>query len=108
MLIAEHDNLKIFKKSQRLMGDHFEFTIIEDDDASAEENFTLAIQEIKRIERLLTTFDDSSQTNHAGMSVIAATPQLGGPSRRIGREYPGHGGGVTSRTHCDGAAGCCP
>ena len=23
----------------------------------------------------------------------------------IGREYPGHGGGVTSRTQCDGAAG---
>jgi len=49
------------------MGNSFEITVVADDDPSgcekAYEKIELAIAEIKRIEKLLTTFDDNSQTN---------------------------------------------
>ncbi|HSC39183.1 MAG TPA: FAD:protein FMN transferase, partial [Chitinophagaceae bacterium] len=55
--------LKEFKRKQRLMGNSFEITVVSHDEAWAHERINLAIAEIQRIEKLLTTFDDSSQTN---------------------------------------------
>jgi len=52
-----------FKKTMRLMGNSFEITVVADDEYWAEECINDAINEIKRIEKLLTTFDDDSQTN---------------------------------------------
>lgn len=45
------------------MGNTFEITVVADDEYWAREKIEMAIAEIKRIEKLLTTFDDSSQTN---------------------------------------------
>lgn len=45
------------------MGNRFEFTVVSEDASWAQEGISEAIEEIKRIEKLLTTFDDSSQTN---------------------------------------------
>lgn len=56
---------EIFKRVLRLMGNRFEISVV----ASAEEKdfaehcINQAIVEIQRIEKLLTTFDESSQTN---------------------------------------------
>ena len=56
---------EIFKRVLRLMGNRFEISVV----ASAEEKdfaehcIDQAILEIQRIEKLLTTFDDNSQTN---------------------------------------------
>ena len=56
---------EIFKRVLRLMGNRFEISVV----ASAEEKdfaehcIDQAIVEIQRIEKLLTTFDESSQTN---------------------------------------------
>jgi thiamine biosynthesis lipoprotein len=52
-----------YRQSARLMGNTFEITVVADDEYWAREKIDLAIAEIKRIEKLLTTFDDSSQTN---------------------------------------------
>jgi thiamine biosynthesis lipoprotein len=52
-----------FKKAMRLMGNSFELTVVADDEYWAEESINDAVNEIKRIEKLLTTFDDDSQTN---------------------------------------------
>lgn len=51
-----------FRKNIRLMGNQFEFTLIDENENQAEENFEIAINEIRRIETLLTTFSDSSIT----------------------------------------------
>ena len=63
-----------FKKTMRLMGNSFEITVVADDEYWAEECINDAINEIKRIEKLLTTFDDDSQTNRinrmAGMEAV--------------------------------------
>ena len=45
------------------MGNRFELTVVWDDPHEAEFFIDLAIEEISRIERLLTTFNDNSQVN---------------------------------------------
>lgn len=63
-----------FKQVERLMGNTFEFTVVCDDKALAYQKIAQAIDEVKRIENLLTTFDENSQTNHinrmAGISPV--------------------------------------
>lgn len=51
------------KQSMRLMGNQFEITVVGRDESWANEMIALGVQEIKRIERLLTTYNDSSETN---------------------------------------------
>src|SRR5438270_9908903 len=50
------------KRVVKLMGNRFELTVISENEKAGEENIDLAIREIKRIEALLTTFNESSQT----------------------------------------------
>lgn len=52
-----------YKQGMRLMGNHFEITVVENDPIKAEQHIALAVAEIKRLEQLLTTFDENSQTN---------------------------------------------
>lgn len=53
----------LHKKVLKLMGNRFEITVVNDDKAAAEQYIDIAIAEISRIEKLLTTFADDSQTN---------------------------------------------
>ncbi|MBK6390341.1 MAG: FAD:protein FMN transferase [Saprospiraceae bacterium] len=55
--------LSTFKKSTKLMGNLFEITAVGEDQLNAETQIQGAIDEIKRIEILLTTFNEDSQTN---------------------------------------------
>ena len=55
--------MKEFRKSQKLMGNMFEITVVDDRDSVAFEHIETAVLEIKRIENLLTTYKDNSQTN---------------------------------------------
>ena len=52
-----------FKRAVRLMGNAFEITVVADDENWAQEKIDMAIAEIRRIEKLFTTFDENSQTN---------------------------------------------
>jgi len=52
-----------FKRIERLMGNSFEITVIAVNEAWAQEKTGMAVAEIRRIEKLLTTFDERSQTN---------------------------------------------
>jgi len=47
----------------RLMGNRFEISVVDRDITSAEVHIDSAVAEISRIEKLLTTFSDDSQTN---------------------------------------------
>jgi thiamine biosynthesis lipoprotein len=55
--------LLIHKQVVKLMGNRFEISVVSDDEAWASEKIHEAVDEIKRIEKLLTTFADDSQTN---------------------------------------------
>jgi len=73
-------SLKEYKKAERLMGNSFEITVVSDSEAWARAKIELAVAEIKRIEKLLTTFDDNSQTNlinrNAGISAVKVDKEV--------------------------------
>jgi thiamine biosynthesis lipoprotein len=52
-----------YKQHAKLMGNAFQITVVADSEAWANTQIELAIGEISRIEKLLTTFDEQSQTN---------------------------------------------
>jgi thiamine biosynthesis lipoprotein len=62
------------------MGNHFEISVVADDESWANECINGAVGEISRIEKLLTTFDESSQTNfinrNAGMEPVKVDKEM--------------------------------
>jgi thiamine biosynthesis lipoprotein len=68
-----------FKKSYKLMGNHFELTVVADNEKWAHERIDAGVSEIQRIERLLTTFSDDSETNiinqNAGISPVVVSAE---------------------------------
>lgn len=57
-----------FKKQTHLMGNQFEFTLIEQNEVIRAELFEIAIEEISRIEALLTTFSEKSVTHRININ----------------------------------------
>jgi thiamine biosynthesis lipoprotein len=53
---------RVFKRAMKLMGNHFELTVVAADESWADERIDCGVQEIQRIERLLTTFSEDSET----------------------------------------------
>jgi FAD:protein FMN transferase len=53
----------IHRQVMKLMGNRFEISVVHDDEAFADTCIQEAAEEIRRIEALLTTFNDTSQTN---------------------------------------------
>ena len=70
------------KKSFHLMGNHFEITAISENAMRADESIEAAADEIRRIERLLTTFKDDSETNlinrYAGIAPVVVSDETFG------------------------------
>ena len=69
-----------YKKAERLMGNRFEFTVVGVGESWAHEKINMAIAEVRRIEKLLTTFDESSQTNQinklAGIAAVKVDKEV--------------------------------
>jgi FAD:protein FMN transferase len=55
---------QLFTRALKLMGNRFELSVMSDDEGWANLRIDDGVAEIQRIERLLTTFSDDSQTNH--------------------------------------------
>lgn len=72
--------LKLFKRGLKLMGNHFEISVVSDDEAWAEERIDLGVEEIRRIEKVLTTFKDDSETNlinqNAGIEPVKVSEEV--------------------------------
>lgn len=61
--IEKHAKNMIHKQAMRLMGNHFEITVVDEDESGANYLIGLAVKEIQRIEKLLTTYSDTSETS---------------------------------------------
>lgn len=76
----DNSQLKEFKVTERLMGNTFELTVVHADEGWAMKKIGMAIAEIKRIEKLFTTFNDNSQTNQinnaAGLSAVRVDAEV--------------------------------
>lgn len=55
--------LREFRKPQKLMGNAFEITVVDNHESTAYQHIEAAVAEIQRIEKLLTTFSENSQTS---------------------------------------------
>jgi FAD:protein FMN transferase len=64
MVSSEVTKAALHNRTERLMGNVFNISIVSDDEQHAAHAIDAAITEIQRIEKLLTTFAESSQTNH--------------------------------------------
>ncbi|MGZ3922545.1 MAG: FAD:protein FMN transferase [Flavisolibacter sp.] len=81
MLTATIDTkAQLFKRGLLLMGNHFEISVVSDDEAWAEERIDMAVDEIRRIEKILTTFKDESETalinNNAGIKPVKVSEEV--------------------------------
>ena len=68
-----------FNRALKLMGNRFEITVVADDEDWANECIDAGIVEIRRIEKLLTTFSDDSETSlinkNAGIEPVAVSAE---------------------------------
>ncbi len=71
---------KIFKIAILLMGNQFEISAVSDNEQNANRIINAGIDEIKRIEKLLTTFHDTSETNlinrNAGIEPVRVSEEI--------------------------------
>jgi len=67
MVIAEAEKY-ILKKQCKLMGNHFVLSVVTDDEQQGNAQIDAGINEIRRIEQLLTTFSDDSETNRVNQN----------------------------------------
>jgi len=74
------NELKVFKRGLKLMGNNFEFSVVCYDESWAFEQIDKGIEEIKRIEKLLTTFSFNSETNlinrYAGIRPVTVSREI--------------------------------
>ena len=63
MQAIDYAEATLQKRILKLMGNRFEISVVSDDEQWGENLIESAISEIRRIERLLTTFSENSQTN---------------------------------------------
>ena len=72
--------MKLFKRGLKLMGNRFEISVVADHEGRANRCIDLAVAEISRIETLLTTFKDDSQTNtinaNAGVAPVKVDKEV--------------------------------
>lgn len=81
--LAEESNVlqrSLFKKEMLLMGNQFEITVVADDDEWAYARIDEGVTEIKRIEKILTTYRDDSETNlinrNAGVKPVKVSDEV--------------------------------
>lgn len=75
------DNISLIHKAVvRLMGNRFEISVVSEDALWADARIEEAIEEIRRIEKLLTTYSDDSQTNlinvNAGIAPVKVDKEV--------------------------------
>lgn len=70
----------IHRKVLKLMGNRFEITVVSEDEKWANERIEDAVAEIRRIEKLFTTFNEASQTSlinrNAGIKPVKADKEV--------------------------------
>jgi len=70
---------RVFKRAMKLMGNHFELSVVGSEDAWANEKINAGVREIQRIERLLTTYNEDSETSlinrNAGLAPVPVSKE---------------------------------
>ncbi|WP_461450924.1 FAD:protein FMN transferase [Mucilaginibacter sp.] len=72
------DSLNIFRRSIWLMGNQFEISVVAKDELCAEEQIAHAINEINRVEKLLSAFNSNITdiNRNAGIQAVKVNPEI--------------------------------
>ncbi len=74
------NDARLHRRTLKLMGNRFEISVVADDEDWANERIDEAVAEISRIEALLTTYRDTSQTQlinqNAGIRPVPVEPEV--------------------------------
>lgn len=69
-----------YKRTLKLMGSRFEITVVAKDEAEADRDIDLAVEEIRRIEKMISSWDPDSQTSeinrNAGIKPVKVDREL--------------------------------
>ena len=72
----------VFRKALKLMGNRFEISVVAEEEAWAMERIEAGVREIQRIEKLLTTYAEDSETNRinqqAGIAPVRVSEETFG------------------------------
>ena len=70
----------VYSRSLKLMGNHFSFSVVSPDPGQGNACIAKGIEEVRRIEKLFTTFSEDSQTNlinrNAGIKPVQVDPEV--------------------------------
>ncbi|PWK72951.1 thiamine biosynthesis lipoprotein [Mucilaginibacter oryzae] len=77
------DNLTTYRRSVRLMGDKFEISVVGNNPLLADEQIDLAVDEINRVEKLLSAFSDDSSINQINRNAGIAPVKADGETFRL-------------------------
>ncbi|AYL98544.1 FAD:protein FMN transferase [Mucilaginibacter celer] len=77
------DNLTIYRRAVRLMGDKFEISVVGSNPLLADEQIDIAINEINRVEKLLSAFSDDSSINQINRNAGIAPVKADGETFRL-------------------------
>ncbi len=71
---------QIYKRTLKLMGSRFDITVVAQDSVEAHKHIDLAVKEISRIEKLISSWDPDSQTSainkNAGLQAVKVNSEL--------------------------------
>jgi len=71
---------QIFRQKLKLMGSRFDVTVVATDSTIANKNINIAINEIKRIERIISSWDKNSETSeinrNSGIKAVKVSKEL--------------------------------
>jgi thiamine biosynthesis lipoprotein len=74
------NNLTTFRRTVRLMGDKFEISVVGNDPVLANEQIDIAINEVNRVEKLFSTFNEDSHLNqinrNAGIQPVKTNAEI--------------------------------
>ncbi|WP_431209262.1 FAD:protein FMN transferase [Puia sp. P3] len=72
--------MQVYKEAMKLMGNHFELSVVAEDPVWAHERIVAGVEEIRRIERLLTTYAGDSETSrineNAGVRPVTVSREV--------------------------------
>ncbi|EZH73188.1 thiamine biosynthesis protein ApbE [Aquimarina atlantica] len=78
--ISSSFSQQIYKRTLKLMGSRFDITVVEKDKTTANQYINIAVEEIQRIEKLISSWDKNSQTSlindNAGIKPVKVDAEL--------------------------------
>ena len=80
LITAISNSQNVYKQTLKLMGSRFDISVVAENETIGNEYINIATKEIKRIEKLISSWDENSQTSlinkNAGIASVKVDEEL--------------------------------